>query len=42
MKNTVKHIRKAFTLIELIFVLGFLSVVGLIGFVVIHFLAKIW
>jgi len=41
----VKGIRvknAGFTLIELLFVLGFFSVVGLVGFVVVHFLSKGW
>lgn len=41
----VKGIRvknAGFTLIELIFVLGFLSFASLIGYVVFHFLSKVW
>jgi len=33
---------KGFTIAELIFVVGSLSIVSLIGYVVVHFVAKFW
>jgi type II secretory pathway component PulJ len=39
----MKKIKNAgFTLSELLFVLGFFSVVGLVGYVAVHFISKIW
>jgi prepilin-type N-terminal cleavage/methylation domain-containing protein len=34
--------QKGFTLIELITVIGLLSLIGGIGYVVIHFISKFW
>ena len=42
-KTHMKKIKNAgFTLSELLFVLGFFSVVGLVGYVAVHFISKIW
>ena len=40
--ETMKTIRKGFTLFELIFVMFALSIIGGIGYVLIHFISKFW
>ena len=46
MKKIRKNLRKAFTLVELLIVLFFIFVVipliGGVGYVIFHFLAKVW
>ena len=34
--------QKGFTAVEFVFVLGFVSVVGLCGYVIVHFVSKFW